>query len=104
MNFSHYDASLYIDSLKTICSTLELDYTQNDLSKDHKTFFNIVSIQTNQEKFQSYWFKDFDKGVWDFLRVIESFQCVNFGLSKNFVSEKTGSKNIRRPKFFYFHN
>jgi len=83
-DFSTYSADDFLDHLLTISSTLDLDYSRDNLSKDHKTFFNCLSLRANQEKYKSFWFKNFEKNKWDPLGVIESFQSEKFGLSKNF--------------------
>ena len=53
-NFSGYYKDLYMSSLCIVSSTLGLVYLKSKLSKDHKTFFNLLFVEANQETFQSY--------------------------------------------------
>ena len=73
-----------MSSLCTICSSLVLVYPKSKLLQDLKRFLNLLSVEANQVKFQSYWFRDYDKEFWDPLGVIESFQCETFALYRNF--------------------
>ena len=79
-----YSEDLYVSSLCTICSTLGLVYPKSKLLQDHKRFLNLLSVEANQLKFQSYWFRDYNKRLWDPLGVIESFQCEKFALYRSF--------------------
>ena len=79
-----YSEDLYVSSLCTICSTLCLVYPKSKLLQDHKRFLNLLSVEANQVKFQSYWFRDYNKRLWDPLGVIESFQCEKFALYRSF--------------------
>ena len=53
-DLSGYSKDLYMSSLCTVSSTLGLVYPKSKLLKDHKRFFNLLSVEANQEKFQSY--------------------------------------------------
>ena len=53
-DLSGYSKDLYMSSLYTVSSTLGLVSPKSKLLKDHKRFFNLLSVEANQEKFQSY--------------------------------------------------
>ena len=53
------------------------------LRREHKYFFNLLSLETNQEKYAAYWKVEIrQQTFWDGLGVIESFQFEPFGLHK----------------------
>ena len=82
-DFSSYSSDYFLPHLRVICDNLGLTFTDEMLRREHKYFFNLLSLETNQEKYAAYWKVEIRKQTfWDGLGVIESFQFEPFGLHK----------------------
>ena len=75
--------TFYLTSELLYVIILCLTFTDEMLRREHKYFFNLLSLETNQEKYAAYWKVEIRKQTfWDGLGVIESFQFEPFGLHK----------------------